>query len=424
MFIDSARIFIKAGNGGNGAVSFRREKYVPAGGPDGGDGGDGGNVVFVVDENVRTLADLRYKRHYRAESGQDGGSSNRTGKSGEDLVIKVPPGTIIKDEKSSRVIADLTEAGQSVIAAKGGRGGKGNQHFATSTRQVPNFAKSGEPGEERWVVLELRLLADVGLIGYPNVGKSTILSVVSSARPKIANYHFTTIEPNLGVVWLGEGKSFTLADIPGLIEGAHKGIGLGHEFLKHIERTRVLIHVVDVSGIEGRDPLKDFEVINRELEEYNPELAKKPQVVAANKTDITGALENYEGLKKVLEERGIKVFPISAASNKGLKELMGYVEKMLDELPRSAPLAESTEEVVYTAEEEEPFTITRENDVYVVTGNSVRKLVASTNFDDTESLRYFQRAIKKMGLIEALEEKGIKEGDTVRLYDFEFEYIK
>jgi GTP-binding protein len=424
MFIDSARIFIKAGNGGNGAVSFHREKYVAAGGPDGGDGGDGGNVIFIVDENVRTLADLRYKRHYRAKSGQDGSSSNRTGRSGENLIIKVPLGTLIKDEESTKVIADLTKAGQSVISAKGGKGGKGNQHFATSTRQVPNFAKSGDAGEERWVVLELKLLADVGLIGYPNVGKSTILSIVSSARPKIANYHFTTIEPNLGVVRLGEGKSFTMADIPGLIEGAHKGIGLGHEFLKHIERTRVLIHVVDVSRVEGRDPLKDFEAINRELEEYNPELAKKPQVVAANKIDVTGALENYKELKEVLEERGLKVFPISAASNKGLKELMEHVEAMLDDLPRSTPPAESAGEVVYEAKEEEPFTIIKDNDIYVVTGNSIRKLVGSTNFNDTESLQYFQRAIKKMGLIEALEERGVKEGDTVRLHDFEFDYIK
>lgn len=424
MFVDSARIFVKAGDGGNGAVSFHREKYIAAGGPDGGDGGKGGDVIFVVDEGMRTLADFRYKRHYKAEPGQDGGSSNRTGRNGKDLIIKVPPGTLIKDEETGRVLADLTAPGQKAIVAKGGKGGKGNQHFATATRQAPNFAKSGDFGEERWVLLELKLLADVGLIGYPNVGKSTILSTVSSARPKIANYHFTTIEPNLGVVSLGEGNSFVIADIPGLIEGAHKGIGLGHEFLKHVERTKVLIHVVDVSGVEGRDPLKDFEVINEELREYNPELAERPQVIAANKIDIPQSEENLEKFTRAMEDKGFKVFPVSAATNKGLKELMVYVNDMLKTIPDKVLVEEQKEEVVYTVQEEKPFEIHKENNVFVVTGNWVRKLVRSTNFNDYESLQYFQRAMKRRGVIDALEKMGVKEGDTVRVHDFEFEYVK
>jgi len=286
MFIDIAEIYVKAGDGGNGAVSFRREKYIPAGGPDGGDGGDGGSIIFKADKHLRSLADFRYRRHYKAERGQDGGGRNCTGKRGEDLVIKVPCGTIIKDRETGLIIADLTEDGQAEIIAKGGIGGKGNVHFATPTRQAPNFAKNGTPGEEKWITLELKLLADVGLIGFPNVGKSTLLSQVSSARPKIANYHFTTLAPNLGVVTMGEGESFVMADIPGLIEGAHQGVGLGHDFLKHVERTRMLIHVIDVAALDGRNPKDDFHVINRELKEYNEELAKRPQVIAANKIDV------------------------------------------------------------------------------------------------------------------------------------------
>jgi len=424
MFIDSARIYVKAGNGGNGAVSFHREKYIAAGGPDGGDGGKGGDIIFTVDEGLSTLADFRYKTKYKAESGQNGSGSNCTGRNGSDLVIKVPPGTIIKDEKTGKIIADLTNANQSVVVAKGGKGGKGNQHFATPTRQVPNFARAGEPGEERWVLLELKLLADVGLIGYPNVGKSTILSIVSAARPKIANYHFTTINPNLGVVSLEEGNSFVMADIPGLIEGAHEGVGLGHQFLRHIERTRLLVHVVDVSGIEGRDPVKDFDVINEELAKYNPVLAQRPQVVAANKTDIPGAEENLEKFKKVLEDRGYKVFAISAATNKGIKELMYYVSERLKEIPITPVVELQEEEVVYTVEEEKPFEIRVENGVYIVEGKFVKRLVDSTNFDDYESLQYFQRALKRKGIIDALEEMGINEGDTVKVYDLEFEFVR
>ncbi|MCX7711617.1 MAG: GTPase ObgE [Clostridia bacterium] len=424
MFIDSARIYLKAGNGGNGAVSFHREKYVAAGGPDGGDGGRGGDIVFIVDQGIRTLADFRYKKHYKADPGQDGGSANCSGKGAEDLVIKVPAGTIVKEEETGHILADLTEVGQTAIIAKGGKGGAGNQHFATATRQVPNFAKSGTPGEERWVVLELKLLADVGLIGFPNVGKSTILSMISAAKPKIANYHFTTIEPNLGVVSLEEGNSFVVADIPGLIEGAHEGIGLGHEFLKHVERTKLLVHVVDVSGIEGRDPVEDFEVINKELREYNPVLASRPQVVAANKTDIPDSEENYKEFAEKIEAMGYKVFPVSAATNKGLRELLFHVSDQLKVLPETILVSETDQEVVYTAEEEKSFEIRRENEIYVVEGPWARRIVSNTNFGDYESLQYFQRAMRKKGVIDALEKMGVSEGDTVRVHDFEFEYVR
>lgn len=424
MFIDSAKIFIKAGNGGNGRVSFHREKYVAAGGPDGGDGGRGGSVIFVADEDMRTLADFRYIRKYVAENGQDGGAANCTGRSAGDLVVKVPPGTIIKDAESGRVIADLTEPGQSEVIAKGGKGGAGNQHFATPTRQVPNFAKSGDPGEERWILLELKLLADVGLIGFPNVGKSTILSMVTAAKPKIANYHFTTIDPNLGVVSLDTNVSFVIADIPGLIEGAHEGVGLGHEFLKHIERTKLLIHVIDMASTEGRNPVEDFRVINQELEKYNPTLAARPQIIAANKMEIPGAEENLEAFKKVVEEDKYKIFPVSAATNSGLKELMYYTAQVLKELPDTILTQEVEEEAVYTAEEEKPFEIRKENEVYVVEGKWAMKLVNSTNFNDYESLQYFQRALKKKGLIDALENMGINEGDTVKVYDAEFDYVR
>ena len=424
MFIDSAKIFIKAGNGGNGLVSFRREKYIAAGGPNGGDGGKGGDVVFLVDEGLSTLIDFRYKKHYKAESGRDGEPSNRTGRSGKDLIIKVPPGTLVKDEETGRILADLTEAGQTAVIARGGRGGKGNQHFATSTRQVPNFAKSGEEGEELWVILELKLLADVGLIGYPNVGKSTILSSVSAARPKIANYHFTTINPNLGVVSLDRETSFVIADIPGLIEGAHEGVGLGHEFLKHVERTKLLIHVVDIAALEGRNPINDFELINSELSKYSSMLIDKPQIVAANKIDIPDAADNLKEFTKAIEAKGYKVFPISAATGKGLKELMYYVAEMLKSLPDVELYDQTEEEVVYKVDDEVPFEVFKENDVYVVTGKWIDKLVSSINFGNYESLQYFQRAIKRKGIVEELEKLGINEGDTVRAGGYEFEYVK
>ncbi|NLI58631.1 MAG: GTPase ObgE [Clostridium sp.] len=423
MFIDSAKIKIKAGNGGNGAVSFRREKYVPKGGPDGGDGGKGGSVIFMVNLGLRTLQDFRYKRKYRAEDGQNGGKANRTGKDGEDLIIKVPPGTLVKEEETGRVIADMVKPGEKVVIARGGRGGAGNQRFATPTRQVPNFAKPGEEGEELSVILELKLLADIGLVGFPNVGKSTILSVVTSAAPKIANYHFTTITPNLGVVDLGD-DSFVLADIPGIIEGAHQGVGLGHEFLKHIERTKLLIHVVDISGSEGRDPLEDFEIINDELKKYNKQLAERPQIVAVNKIDITENLEEkLKNFKEAIEPKGYKVFPISAATSKGIKELMRYGAKMLKELPETV-IVKPEEKYVYETKNEEDFRVYKENTVFVIEGKWVEKLIASINFNDYESLQYFQRSMRKKGIIDALEAKGINEGDTVRVEDIEFEYYK
>jgi len=424
MFIDRAKISIKAGDGGNGKVSFHREKYLSAGGPDGGDGGKGGDVILIADESLRTLIDFKYKSKYIAEPGENGGASNCSGKSGKELVIKVPPGTLIKEEKTGRVLADLTKSDQRVVIAKGGKGGAGNQHFATSTRQVPSFAKPGNPGEEYQVELELKLIADVGLVGFPNAGKSTILSIVSAATPKIADYPFTTLEPNLGVVSLHQGSSFVLADIPGLIEGAHEGVGLGHEFLRHVERTRLLLHVVDVAAVDGRDPLSDFETINAELRLYNPKLAERPQVIAANKVDLPEGRENLESFQQAIEAKGYKVFPISAATNTGVKELMFYVAQQLAELPEVVLTTENVEEVVYSAADEEPFNVRREGNTYIVEGNWVKKVVASTNFSVFESIQYFQRSLKTKGVIEALEKLGIHEGDTVKIYDIEFEYMR
>ena len=366
MFIDNARIYIRAGNGGNGAVSFRREKYINKGGPDGGDGGKGGDVVFVVDEGLRTLQDFRYKRKYIAEDGDNGKGSNCTGKSGEDLIVKVPPGTIVKDEQTGRVLADLIHAGQQAVIAKGGKGGAGNRRFATPTRQIPNFAKAGDEGEEFWAILELKLLADVGLVGFPNVGKSTILSMVTAAEPKIANYHFTTIDPNLGVVNIDAENGFVMADIPGIIEGAHEGVGLGHDFLRHIERTRLLIHVVDISGSEGRDPIKDFETINEELKKFNPALYERPQIIAANKMDIKGAKERLTVFEEVYEDKGYKVFPISAAANSGLNELIYYVAQRLKELPDTILSSSEEKETLYNVKEDDSYNIYKEYEVYVV----------------------------------------------------------
>ncbi|MGI6668870.1 MAG: GTPase ObgE [Acetivibrionales bacterium] len=424
MFIDRAKIYVKAGDGGNGMVSFRREKYVAAGGPDGGDGGKGGDVVFVVDEGLNTLVDFKYKKKYAAMRGENGGTSNCTGKNGRDIIIRVPPGTLVKDEKTGRILADMTEAGRSVVIAKGGRGGKGNRHFATSTRQVPSFAQAGEQGEEYWLELELKLIADVGLVGFPNAGKSTVLSVVSAATPKIADYPFTTLEPSLGVVSVEEGRSFVMADIPGIIEGAHEGVGLGLEFLRHIERTRLLLHVVDVAGVDGRDPVDDFNAINAELAKYNPLLAERPQVVAANKIDLPDGAKNLDRFIKAVEEQGYRVFPISAATNKGMKELVFFLSDRLLELPRQAPAVTESEKTVYKAVEEEPFTVRKDGNIFIVEGSWVKRVLNSTNFNVYESLQYFQRAMKKKGVNDALEKMGIKEGDTVRIYDIEFEYIK
>lgn len=423
MFIDFAEIYIKAGDGGDGAVSFRREKYIPNGGPDGGDGGTGGNVVFMADTGLRTLMDFRYKRKYIAQRGENGGKRNMSGKGGVDLVVKVPVGTIVKDKDTGRIIADISREGQETIIARGGRGGAGNQHFATPTRQVPNFARSGNSGQEFTAILELKLIADVGLLGFPNVGKSTLLSMVSSARPKIANYHFTTLSPNLGVVSLGEGGSFVLADIPGLIEGAHEGAGLGHNFLRHVERTRLLIHVIDIAETDGRDAISDFDVINRELELYNPELAKRPQIIAANKIDVLYETDKLEKFRAEMEHRGYKVFEISAATNQGVDDLIRYTYEQLKTLPEVVLYNPENEMELVSQNDEPPFTIRRENEIYVVEGPWVTKILGSVNLNDRESLQYFQRTVKNMGVIEALVEKGIEEGDTVRMGEIEFDYV-
>ena len=425
MLADTATIYIEAGNGGNGLVSFHREKYVAAGGPDGGDGGNGGDVILAVDDKVSTLADFRYRKQYKAQNGGDGKAARCSGKNGEDLVVTVPIGTLVKDANTDKIIADLNKLGQRLVIAKGGSGGWGNSHFATPTRQIPRFAKSGTDGEKREIKLELKLLADVGLVGFPNVGKSTLLSVVSDARPKIANYHFTTLEPNLGVVDLGAGNSFVMADIPGIIEGASEGIGLGHEFLKHVERTRLLIHVVDASGIEGRNPIEDFDKINDEIKKYNPELAKKKQIVAANKKDIVFDESIYAGFCSEMKNRGYEVFEISAATKDGVDSLLKYASGLLDTIPMPILAKDdSNEEKIIKFEEEEPFTVRRENDAFIVEGEWVKRLIGSTNFSDSESLQYFQRSLRKKGVIKALEQKGINEGDPVKIYDIEFDYVR
>lgn len=426
MLADTAVISIEAGNGGNGLVSFHREKYVAAGGPDGGDGGNGGNVVIAADPKMSTLADFRYKRKYKAQNGGDGKAARGSGKNGENLTLYVPVGTVIKDAETGKIIADIKRPDQSFTAAKGGSGGWGNSHFATAVRQIPRFAKGGTDGEKREVILELKLLADVGLVGFPNVGKSTLLSVTSDAKPKIANYHFTTLEPNLGVVDLGLGNSFVIADIPGIIEGAHEGIGLGHEFLRHVERTRLLLHVVDASGIEGRNPIEDFDAINKEIAMYNPALAEKTQIVVANKTDIITDEAVYNEFCDEIEKRGYKLFKISAATKAGVNELMLYVSSILDSIPVPVLYDESddNEEVVITFEEEAPFTVRRDNEVYVVEGEWLKRLINSTNFEDNESLQYFQNALRKKGVIRELVEKGAGEGDLIRIYELEFEYVE
>lgn len=422
MFVDIAKIYIEAGNGGNGLVSFHREKYVAAGGPDGGDGGRGGNVVFEADDNLATLMDFRYKKKYKAANGEDGRAAKSSGKFGEDIIIKVPCGTLIRNVQTGGVIADLTENHQRFVAAKGGGGGFGNVHFATPTRQVPRFAKPGQKGQSLEVQLELKLLADVGLLGFPNVGKSTFLSQVSDAKPKIANYHFTTLEPNLGVVNMGPEESFVIADIPGLIEGAHEGIGLGHQFLRHVERTRLLIHVVDVSGIEGRNPIDDFDTINAELVSYSPVLAKKMQIVAANKTDLQMNSELKDEFLAEMKKRGFTVFEISAATRSGVTELINYAYETLKTIPK-LPICEIEEVFLQDTKEELPFEVTKDGDVFVVEGSYIEYLMNSTNFDDSESLQYFQNTLKRKGIIEALEKAGIQEGDTVRMYELEFDFV-
>lgn len=430
MFADRAKIYIRSGKGGDGHVSFRRELYVPNGGPDGGDGGRGGDVIFEVDEGLNTLYDYRHKTKYSAQNGEEGGKRRCHGKDGEDIILKVPEGTIIREETSGKVVADMSGDKRRQIILKGGRGGLGNQHFATATMQVPKYAQPGQPAQELNVTLELKVIADVGLVGFPNVGKSTLLSRVTNARPKIANYHFTTLNPNLGVVDLKGSKGFVIADIPGLIEGASEGVGLGHEFLRHIERTKVLIHMVDAASTEGRDPVDDIYKINAELEAYNPDIAARPQVIAANKIDALyeGEAETLDRLKAEFEPKGIRVFPISAVSGKGLDELLYHVRTMLDQLddtPVTFAQEYFPEEML--AVEDLPYTVGRDEEdehVFVVEGPKIEKMLGYTNLDSEKGFRFFQNFLKNTGILEELEAAGIQEGDTVRMYGLEFDYYK
>ncbi len=422
MFIDRAKIRIKAGDGGNGAVSFHREKYVAAGGPDGGDGGKGGDVIFVVDKSVDTLANFRYRYKFEAQNGQPGGSKRCSGKSGEDLIIQVPLGTIVREASSGQVMADLSDS-EPVVLARGGKGGAGNQHFATATRQIPRFAKPGAKGEEFEVTLELKLLADVGLVGFPNVGKSTFISVVSAAKPKVANYHFTTLSPVLGVVRVDEEHSFVMADIPGLVEGASEGVGLGHDFLRHVERCRLILHLVDVSGSEGRDPVDDFEKINHELKNFNPELAGRPQVVLANKCDLASE-EQIANFRSYIEKKGLPFFQVSAATTKGTKEVIQFVAQKLQELP---PLKRYEAEFIPldpdAARNDRSFTVEMQDGVYYVDAPWLEGILSMVNMDDYSSLQYFQRVLRESGIIDKLDKMGVQEGDTVDILGFRFEYV-
>lgn len=422
MFYDQAKIYVKGGDGGSGAVAFRREKYVPEGGPSGGDGGRGANVLFIADEGLRTLVDFRYKRHYKADRGEHGMGKNMHGKGGEDLSVRIPVGTVVKDADTGEILADLIEHDQKVVVAKGGRGGRGNARFMSNTNKAPTLAENGEPGEERYLVLELKLLADVGLVGFPNVGKSTIISQVSAAKPKIADYHFTTLVPNLGVVELEDGESFVMADIPGLIEGAHTGAGLGHDFLRHTERTRLILHVLDVSGSEERDPLEDFRIIQEELRQYSEELASRPMLIVANKMDIPGSGNNLDRLKETLGEE-YKIFPVSAATGEGLKELVYAIAQVLPEAPTPEIFVRQEEQHKVTqAESPNRFELTREEGIFVITGKEIEKHVKMTLFDSEEGLYRFQNILKVMGIDDALRAEGIKEGDKVQIAGLEFEW--
>ena len=428
MFADRARIIIRSGKGGDGHVSFRRELYVPNGGPDGGDGGRGGDVIFEIDEGQNTLGDYRHRRKYKAEDGQEGGKKRCHGADGKDVVLKVPEGTVIMDAESGKVIADMSGENRRQIVLKGGRGGKGNQHYATATMQVPKYAQPGQAAQELWVNLELKVIADVGLVGFPNVGKSTLLSRVSNAKPKIANYHFTTLNPMQGVVDLGDGSSFIMADIPGLIEGASEGIGLGHEFLRHIERTKILLHVVDAASTEGRDPIDDIYKINEELKNYNEELASRPQIIAANKTDVIYAEDEdpVEKIRAEFEPQGIRVFPISAVSGKGVKELLSYIWEVLKELPQEPVVFEqeyfpeeynNNDNLSYTVEQLDEHT-------FVVEGPKIEKMLGYTNLDSEKGFLFFQNFLKNTGILKDLENAGIQDGDTVRMYGLQFDYYK
>jgi len=422
MFVDTAEISVKAGKGGNGSVSFRREKYVPAGGPDGGDGGRGGDIVISSDANMSTLMDFRYRRKYSAENGLDGSGGNRTGKDGKNLVIRVPKGTVIRDKESGAIIVDMSNAGTFRLL-RGGSGGWGNKHFATPSRQAPRFAKAGLRGEELEVILELKLLADVGLVGYPNVGKSSLLSVASKAHPKIADYHFTTLYPNLGVVYVGEGSSFVLADIPGIIEGASEGAGLGFDFLRHIDRCRLIIHVIDISGSEGRDPVLDFVTINEELRRYNPELLKRPQLVAANKSDIANDEELSERFRKFVEGEGHKLFLVSAATSAGIRDLINAAAEELSKLPPIAVFEPDYVPKQRLQGRPEDLRIEVYGDVWTIDGPWMEQLVQNVNFSDYESRMFFERILRNAGVYQRLEDMGIKEGDTVSIYNLEFEYV-
>lgn len=428
MFADRAKIFIRSGKGGDGHVSFRRELYVPNGGPDGGDGGRGGDVIFEVDEGLNTLQDYRHRRKYAAKDGEQGGKRRCHGKDAEDIVLKVPEGTVVKEAESGKVIADMSGDNRRQVILKGGRGGLGNQHFATSTMQIPKYAQPGQPSQELWVNLELKVIADVGLVGFPNVGKSTFLSRVTNAQPKIANYHFTTLNPNLGVVDLPDGRGFVIADIPGLIEGASEGVGLGHEFLRHIERTKLMIHVVDAAGTEGRDPVDDIYKINAELKAYNADIANRPQVIAANKIDaIYSDPENdpIKRLKDEFEPQGYKVFPISGVTGEGLNELLYYVSDQLKDLD-AAPIVFEQEyfpedELIYV---DLPYTVEKEDGMYVVEGPKIEKMLGYTNLDSEKGFAFFQKFLKDSGILADLERAGIQEGDTVRMYGLQFDYYK
>ncbi len=427
MFADRAKIIIKSGRGGDGHVSFRREKYVPNGGPDGGDGGKGGDVIFVVDEGLNTLTDYRHRRKFAAQPGEDGSKRNCHGKNGDSLILKVPEGTLVKDAASGKIIADMSGENKRKVVLKGGKGGLGNQNFATATMQAPKYAQPGQEAIELEVLLELKVIADVGLVGFPNVGKSTLLSRVTNAQPKIANYHFTTLQPNLGVVDMEDGNGFVIADIPGMIEGASTGVGLGHEFLRHIERTKVIIHMVDAAGTEGRDPIADIKAINKELYAYNPDLLKKPQVIAANKIDAIYGDENeiISSLRQEFEKDGIMVYPISAVSGQGLRELLFYVRKMLNECPKEATVYEPEYDPAVHFLKEEPYTVSRADDgAFVVEGPKIEKMLGYTNIDSEKGFLFFQKFLREQGILEKLEEMGIKDGDTVRMYYNEFDYYK
>lgn len=430
MFADRARIYVRSGKGGDGHVSFRREKYVPAGGPDGGDGGRGGDVIFEVDEGLNTLIDFRNVRKYKAGDGEPGGKKNCRGRDGQDIVLKVPQGTVIKEAQSGQVIVDMSGDNRRVVFLKGGKGGNGNQHYATSTMQAPKYAQPGQPAKELELLLELKVIADVGLVGFPNVGKSTFLARVTNARPKIANYHFTTLNPNLGVVDLEGTKGFVIADIPGLIEGASQGVGLGHEFLRHIERTKVIIHIVDAAGTEGRDPVEDIYAINRELEAYNPDIAKRPQVIAANKIDAVFDPDNspVEAIKKEFEPKGIPVYPISAVSGQGVKELLYHVNEMLEGINEEVTVFEQEyfPELAAFQDSNEPYTVAYDEDAeeYVVEGPRIEKMLGYTNLESEKGFTFFQNFLKNTGILEQLEELGIQDGDTVRMYGLSFDYYK